>query len=155
NTRARRSAVVGFKCQSPENRQQSLESSQMLFAELVQVSTDIGATSSRKEKISRLCEWLRRLSPKEIAIGVHYLSGRLPQGRIGIGGALSRASPPMAIERSTLKLGDVDDAFTELAATAGSGSAAARQRQLHALFERATPSERDFLVRLIAGELRQ
>src|SRR5205814_7527507 len=130
-----------------------LESSQMLFAQLVQVSADIGATSSRNEKIARLCEWLRQLSPDEIAIGVHYLSGRLPQGRIGIGGALLRAAPPIAIERSTLRLRDVDDAFTGLAATAGSGSAAARRRQLYALLERVTASGRDFLVRLLTGEL--
>src|SRR5437762_13255586 len=127
----------------------------MFFAELVQVSAGVGATSSRHEKIARLGEWLRRLSSDEIAVGVHYLSGRLPQGRIGVGGSLLRAQAPTPAERATLTLREIDDAFTRLAATSGSGAGAARQRQLQALFERATAQERDFLGRLLTGELRQ
>jgi ATP-dependent DNA ligase I len=126
----------------------------MLFTALVDVSTNIGATTSRNEKIARLCEWLRRLSPAEITIGVHYLSGRLPQGRIGVGHALLRGEIAPAAQ-STLQIRDVDEVFAAIVATSGSGATAARSRQLRALFERATRSERDFLVRLLIGELRQ
>jgi DNA ligase-1 len=50
---------------------------------------------------------------------------------------------------------EVDAAFAGLAAASGKGSAALRAERLAALFGRATGEERDFLERLIVGELRQ
>jgi hypothetical protein len=41
-------------------------------------------------KVRELAALLRALQPDEIETGVHYLSGELPQGRIGIG----YATPP-------------------------------------------------------------
>lgn len=128
----------------------------MYLTELVDVSARIQATPSRQEKIARLCEWLRRAPVADISTGVHYLSGRLPQGRIGVGAALiesARATPAAA--RPSLVLTDVDRAFAELARTAGAGSQAERQRRMNALFARATAAERDFLIRLLHGDLRQ
>jgi len=52
-------------------------------------------------------------------------------------------------------LADVDAALARLRATSGKGSAGARTVQLEALFSRASDDERDFLRRLIVGELRQ
>ena len=54
-----------------------------------------------------------------------------------------------------LTLADVDEALRTLGATSGKGSAKARAAQLGALFARASADERDFLARLIVGELRQ
>ena len=56
---------------------------------------------------------------------------------------------------SRLTLADVDAALRTLRATSGKGSAKARAAQLGALFARASADERDFLARLIVGELRQ
>ena len=54
-----------------------------------------------------------------------------------------------------LELRDVDKALDEIARTSGPGSARARVKLLKLLFARATAEERDFLIRLLSGELRQ
>src|SRR2546428_2398542 len=56
---------------------------------------------------------------------------------------------------SALELREVDSSFEGVAAAAGSCSSAARVQVLRALLGRATREERDFLVRLMFGELRQ
>src|SRR5581483_10671472 len=78
------------------------------------------------------------------------------QGRIGIGGAALQALrdvPPA--DAPSLDLAEVDAAFDRVAATAGRGSAAARDALLRQLFGLATQAEQDFLARLLFGELRQ
>jgi DNA ligase-1 len=99
---------------------------------------------------------LSRLTPDEIAVAVPMLSGEMRQGRIGIGwAAVQRASDTAAAAEASLSLGDVDQAFGRVAALSGKGSAGARAAELASLFGRATAEERDFLVRLVHGELRQ
>jgi len=128
----------------------------MRLADVVAASADVGATSGRLEKISRLANLLGRVPPVELPIVVAFLSGGVRQGRIGIGRALLSAMrdvPPAAA--ATLEVVDVDAALERLAATAGSKSTSARQTVLRELFGRATRDEQDFLVRLLFGELRQ
>ena len=43
------------------------------------------ATRSRREKVRLLSDCLRRMNPDERHTGVSYLTGTLPQGRIGLG----------------------------------------------------------------------
>lgn len=127
-----------------------------LFAELAATSRRVADTSSRNAKTSELATTLRELAPAEIAVGVAWLSGETRQGRSGIGYALLQhaASGPAALAAS-LTILDVDDALERIAATDGAGSKARRTAILSALLERATADERDFLVRLLTGELRQ
>jgi ATP-dependent DNA ligase I len=56
---------------------------------------------------------------------------------------------------AALTLTEVDAAFSAIGAVTGPGSVAQRRQQLSALFARATEREREFLVRLLAGDLRQ
>ena len=49
----------------------------------------------------------------------------------------------------------MDETLARIAVTMGAGSTTARARLLNAMLERATTDERDFLVRLLIGELRQ
>jgi DNA ligase-1 len=129
----------------------------MRLADLVRVSRAVAATPGRLEKIALLAEALRAFAPGERAAGVSWLAGELPQGRIGLGWASLRsalAAAPAAAAPS-LSLADVDQAFTRLAAARGGGSAAERARILGALLARATEEERELLVRLVGGELRQ
>jgi len=63
-----------------------------LLANLVATSQRVGATSGRLAKIRELAAFLRALAPEEIETGAHYLSGEIPQGRIGIGYATLRAA---------------------------------------------------------------
>ena len=128
----------------------------MLLGDIVDTSQALSRTRSRKEKIRHLEETLARLTPDEIRIGVEYLAGNLPQGRIGIGYALLnkiRSEPDASA--SGLTLAEVDGVFDDIAATKGRGSAAAREKLLRGLFGRATADEQHFLARLLIGELRQ
>ena len=127
-----------------------------LLAELVRASQRVGASSSRKTKVRELSSLLRSLAPEEIDTGVHYLSGEIPQGKIGVGFSAVRAAastPPT--DRETLSVADVDRRLTELAAIRGAGSAARRAAALKDLFALATADEQEFLLRLLIGELRQ
>ena len=127
----------------------------MQLAEIVATSTQIAGTRSRREKIERLADCIRRLPSRLVAVGVAYLAGDLPQGKLGVGyAALGRLRGGVTAEESTLDLGEVDDAFTAIKAESGGGSVERRAFRLAALLGRATAPERDFLVRLIIGELR-
>lgn len=127
-----------------------------LLNDLVETSQRVGASSARSTKIRELAAFLRTLAANEIELAVHYLSGEIPQGRIGIGYSALRAaasSPPSTA--ATLSLAELDHDLTALAGINGAGSAGRRAKSLTGLFARATPSEQDFLLRLLAGELRQ
>ncbi len=127
-----------------------------LLAELAATSRRVADTPSRNAKIAELAACLRRLAPAEIEIGVGYLSGETRQGRSGIGYALLRdAHPNTSIDAPSLTVADVDAALARIATTAGAGSKSERIGILSALLARATPEERDFLFRLLLGELRQ
>lgn len=128
----------------------------MLLHALVTTSKDVASTRSRKQKIARLAALLRELAPDEIEIGVSYLAGVMPQGRIGLGWATIReldAGAPASTP--TLTLREVSAAFDEIAAMRGAGSATRRKERLGALFARATQEERELVARLVIGELRQ
>jgi ATP-dependent DNA ligase I len=128
----------------------------MLLADLAATSRAVGETRSRLEKVDRLAALLRRLGPEEVGLVASWLAGDLPQGRIGIGGAVLReAMTPAPAPRPSLSVAEVDRAFEELARVSGAGSSVERRRRLGALLGRATPEERDFLARLVLGELRQ
>ena len=127
-----------------------------LLAELAATSRNVAATTSRLAKIRELSAFLRKLDADEIPIGIAFLSGETRQGKIGVAyAALRDAESGVTATAPSLTLKDVDAEFAGLAATSGKGSAATRARRLHALFARATAEERDFLARLIVGELRQ
>jgi DNA ligase-1 len=130
----------------------------MLLADVVDVSREVGATSARGAKIGQIAALLRRVPPGEITVAVAFLSGELLQGQIGVGyaaiGEILRAAGPRATAAG-LTLTDVNAAFGHIGAVTGTGSQAQRRGLLTALFARATEPERDFLVKLLAGDLGQ
>lgn len=127
-----------------------------LLAELERASKRVGATAARRTKVAELSSLLKLLTPDEIDIGVHYLSGEIPQGKIGIGyAAVHEAAATPAADAGALSINEVDRRLTALAAIRGSGSAARRADALKELFSRATIAEQHFLLRLLIGELRQ
>jgi len=128
----------------------------MRFYELVGVSNGVAGTPSRLEKTARLADLLTRLHSREICVAVAYLSGMLPQGRIGIGwSAIAEQGAAGAPAEPSMDVLDVDAAFAELASVKGAGSAKTSARLMAQLFARATSDEQEFLIRLISGELRQ
>ena len=128
----------------------------MQLAELVETSGKVKATRSRLAKVAALAETITRLPPELVAVGVSYLSGELPQGRVGIGYARLRelwALPGAQVP--TLDLREVHLTLDEVKGAAGSGSSERRMRLVGGLLARATVPEREFLLRLLVGELRQ
>jgi DNA ligase-1 len=127
-----------------------------LLADLVRASQRVAATPARLAKVRELAALLTSLHAAEIDIAVHYLSGEIPQGKIGLGVSTlhAEARVPGALAEN-LSIADVDEQLTLLAGIRGSGSSARRGALLRALFARATPLEQDFLSRLLVGELRQ
>jgi DNA ligase-1 len=127
----------------------------MQLQHLAHASREVAATRSRLRKRAALSACLDRAGPAEAALVVSYLSGVLPQGRIGLGPSILRDLPGGTAAEATLSLADTDRIFDEIAGISGQGSQAARREHLADLFGRATETERDFLMRLILGELRQ
>ncbi|WP_328940533.1 ATP-dependent DNA ligase [Streptomyces sp. NBC_00250] len=130
----------------------------MLLARVAAVSREVAAASARSRKIGLLAELFVEAEPQESPLVIAYLSGRLPQGRIGVGWSVLKEVAPPAVppaERPGLTLGRVDEAMTELAAVSGAGARAERTRLVHALFAAATDDEQQLLLRLLTGEVRQ
>lgn len=126
----------------------------MLLAELVSASQTVAATPARNEKVALLAEAIRAMNPDELAVGVSYLAGVVPQGSFGIGYA-SVGSLPDAAHEASLTLLAVDMAFTEMAGVSGTGSAAKKEQAITEFFARATGDEQGFLSALLVGGLRQ
>jgi ATP-dependent DNA ligase I len=138
----------------------------MLLDNVARTSAAVAATSRRLAKVDHIATLLREVPPDEIGIAVAFLSGDLTQRQIGVGyaaltdliGAPGEESSPGAGRPATeprLTLSQTDRAFERIGALAGQGSQAERRRLLASLLSEATESERQFLVRLLAGDLRQ
>ncbi len=128
----------------------------MKLHDLVQLTGRIRATPRKNEKITLIADFLKQTAGSETALCALYLTGTLPQGRIGVGGrsigiALSVASAP----DSSLTLQEVDACFQRMADDKGAGSAGRKMAALQGLLQRADPDERRFLADLLMGELRQ
>ena len=129
----------------------------MELANLVAASAVVAATRSRTAKVAELARVLRLAAAageREVLLTTAFLSGRVPQGRLGVGYRTIAALPPPA-DVATLQLAHVDEAFTALVTASGGGSAGVRRATLDTLFASATASERDFLAGLVTGEVRQ
>jgi ATP-dependent DNA ligase I len=128
----------------------------VLLRELVQTSEAVAATSGRTAKITEIAGLLRRAGPGEVPVVVAFLSGELRQRQIGVGyaslGELLQLEPSGG---RPLTVAETDAVFEAVGQVAGAGAQAERRRLLAVLFGRASQTEREFLVRLLAGELHQ
>jgi ATP-dependent DNA ligase I len=144
------------------------DNSCVLLSDLVDASSAVAGTSARSAKIEQIAALLRLVPTGEVKVAVAFLSGEILQGQIGVGYAalsgLLRFGPagrddPAAAEAPAaepgLTLTDVNVAFDAIGAITGPGSQAERRRMLGEFFGRATEREREFLVRLLTGDLRQ
>ena len=128
----------------------------MEFASLVALVGRVRATTKKKEKVALIAELLRRTRGPESALAALYLTGALPQGRIGVGyRSLQAAMPSGPVAGEPLTLDALDAGLSELAKEQGQGSGERRLRALRALFERVDEPGRQLLFELLVGELRQ
>src|SRR5882757_4517105 len=108
-------------------QQETYNCSMTLLAKLVGTSRRVGAASARRTKVRELAAFLEALPLDEIEIAVHYLSGEMPQGRIGVAyGALRAAAATEAANQDLLSIGDVDRTVAAIDGMRGAGSAAQR-----------------------------
>ena len=126
----------------------------MLLMRVVGTSQRIAETGKRLEKISLLSALLRELNGDEIEIVAAILSGRVRQGRIGVGSQSVRDAAAPASE-PTIALMDMDRTFEAIAQTQGSGSERRRRDLLQELLRRATAPEQQFISEILLGGLRQ
>ncbi len=149
----------------------------MLLDRVVRTSAAVAAAPGRLAKIDHIAQLLREVPPTEIAVAVSFLSGDLTQRQIGVGYAAladltggygPAAAPPELAQpglahhglaapaaEPELTLAETDAALGRIGALAGQGSQAERRSLLAVLLSRATEAERQFLVRLLGGDLRQ
>src|SRR5258707_3577445 len=124
-----------------------------LLASLVGTSQRVGSASARRTKVRELASFLEALPPDEIETAVHYLSGEISQGRIGIAyKALRAAAAAGAADQEVLSIAEVDQSLAAIDAIRGAGSVAGRAEALRSLFSRAPPPEQEFLLRSCVGE---
>src|SRR2546429_593310 len=127
-----------------------------LLAHLVRPPPRVGAPPARLSRVRELASFLRALPPDEIETAAHYLSGEIPQGRIGIDySTLQAAAASGAASAETLSLAEVDHSLALIAAIRGAGSSARRAQALRGLFRPATAPAQPLLLHLLVGELRQ
>ena len=139
----------------------------MLLAEIVSTSAAVASTSARRAKIDEIAALLVRVPADEIPIAVAFLSGDLTQRQIGVGYAAliglpeareavaSATTPARPVGAASLTLAETDASFGQIGMLTGAGSQARRRELLASLMGRTTESERQFLFRLLAGDLRQ
>jgi DNA ligase-1 len=126
------------------------------LTDIVAASRDVAATRSRTKKTARFAEVLRGLTPEELPAAIGFLCGELRQGRLGLGyRTLRDVKTEPEPQGSAVTVLELDAVFRALEDLSGKGVASERERLLGALFARLTAEERDFVVRLIMGELRQ
>jgi DNA ligase-1 len=126
----------------------------MLLSTLVEAWEKVASTRSRTTKTEIIAAVLRQAAPDEVEVVTAYLAGTLPQRRTGVGWRGLTELPEPTTE-STLTVAEVDAAFTETAALAGTGSQRRRADAVATLFGRATAAEQGYLRALVTGELRQ
>jgi DNA ligase-1 len=129
----------------------------MLFLkDLVEISERVSATTKKKEKASLLAHLFKEAKGKEIFLAAFYLSGELPQGRLGIGWVmLQEAIKGSSSQPNPISLTDLDLYFEAIPKERGSGSSMRKIQTLREIFSRSDEKEKQFLIRLIMGEIRQ
>ena len=85
----------------------------MLLRDLVEASSAVASTRSRVRKAEIIADVLRQCAPDEVATAASYLSGVLPQRRVGVGWRGLTAPPPAAVEPS-LSLAETNAALDAL-----------------------------------------
>jgi DNA ligase 1 len=128
----------------------------MEWARLVELVARVRATAKKGEKVTLIADFLSQTHGREAELAALYLTGALPQGRIGVGWrTLEPAIPSGPPVGEPLTLARVDEVLSAVAAETGPGSAERRLRTLRALLEATGEPGRRLLVELLVGEVRQ
>lgn len=124
----------------------------MKFNELLEYSKRIRDESSRTGKVEIIQEYLRKISHQEEHYGVHYIAGRLPQGRMNLAwkGLSALLKVPVRKQKGT-SLDSVNRVMEQVKKARGR----AKYELLKPLFQGLTKEARNYLLSLIFGEAQQ
>ena len=128
----------------------------MHLRRLVDLVQRVRATSRRTEKVRLIADVLRQSTGRDTELVALYLTGTVPQGRVGIGWRTIQSAMPggdPAGEAPTLV--EVDRTLDVIAAETGPGSSERRLGALRDLLLRTDAGGRRFLAELLVGEVRQ
>ena len=124
----------------------------MQFKALVEYSNRLRKTSSRNDKVGIVVDFFGRLTQKETAIGVSYISGKIRQGKLNIAWkGLSELLNTAQQRKRAPNLVEIDRYLQKTKAARGKE----KVRALWPLFARLNKIERKYLVALIFGEVQQ
>jgi DNA ligase-1 len=109
-----------------------------------------------------ICSFLKGLDPDEIQTATAFITGQIfPQADsrvLEIGSRmlydLLQEDQQLTLSSHPLTLLAMNQVFSDIARTRGKGSRLKKRKLLRGLFNRITPLERKYLVRLFLGELR-
>lgn len=133
----------------------------MEFVKLAEVCERLNKTTRRKEKIRIISEFLKQLSPEEIAPSVLLLTGEifsaheqkpLEVGFVTISKALTSARQSNLFSKR-LTILDVKKAFDEIADATGKNSRIKKESILKSLLSNASELERKYIIKNIFGEM--
>ncbi|MFZ4719859.1 MAG: ATP-dependent DNA ligase [Ilumatobacteraceae bacterium] len=127
----------------------------MEYAQVVDASRRIAATSKRSEKVAVAADLLRTTPVDEVAVTVGLLVGEPRQGRVGVGWAALRDARVPPADAPSVTVAELDRTIDVIGHTSGAGSQRAREELLGGLLGRMTADEQRHLVRLFSGEMRQ
>jgi len=127
------------------------------FREFAELCRALEATRGRLGKRALVSDYITRLPDGDLPAAVAFLSGRafpVSDPRTLSLRWLPGAEPPAAEEGVPLSMADVAAVFEAIAGASGAGSRGRREALLTALVRRASPLEREFLRRIVSGEMR-
>jgi DNA ligase 1 len=128
------------------------------FGELAALGRRLERLRGRLDKLREVAAFLRSVDAEEVPTAVAFLAGRaFPTSDVrvlGVRGLGRGPLEPAPTGDPALTLGDVAAAFADVAGAAGAGARRARDARLAQLAARASADERDFLARIIGGEMR-
>ena len=126
------------------------------------VLQELGATDSRKRKIQALGSFLKELDQEEISRAVLLMCGSVfpPRDTMVLevrGRTLQRVlttTGQMTLEEPVLTITGLYDQLQRVASISGKGSRSRREAILSALLSHANEIEREYIIRILMGELR-
>jgi DNA ligase-1 len=125
----------------------------MTFKQLYTYSQRIRNESSRNGKITIICEYLSEVSADEAVFSVHYIAGRLPQGRMNLAwqGLSDLLHATRAKKRTPLQLVSLHAALDQVSRARGKR----KYEILKPVFQVLDKVQREYLLSLVFGEAQQ
>ncbi|MEM3032190.1 MAG: ATP-dependent DNA ligase [Nitrososphaerota archaeon] len=132
------------------------------FREFTRLCSALESENSRNNKVLLLANYLRTLKPEDVAPAALMMIGRTAPERsaapLNVGWSLVRTAlesgPTSMLLGGPLTISEVWSTFENIAKLSGPKSREKRRLAIQSLFTRASDVEREWLLRLLSGEMR-